>query len=288
MSFIKLQIHSNLDYVKLSILLDEIDEQQQDILSAFLGELGFEAFLNEAGYYTAYCLGNLFRLNEVQQCCEQLGYAGKFQIEELAKENWNAKWEEDFQPISIEKEIGVRATFHEPLNARFELIIEPKMSFGTGHHATTEMMLRNMLALNFNEKTVIDFGCGTGILAIASEKFGATYVFGNDIDEWAVENAQENASLNHCKQTTFELGGAEILRNKQANIILANINRNVLTQSMNQIDQSLLANGYFVCSGFLHTELPLVIQKAADFGLIFVSDLVKDEWTSAVFKKQTS
>ncbi|WP_020596384.1 50S ribosomal protein L11 methyltransferase [Spirosoma panaciterrae] len=276
MNYIELQLHLSPDYT--------------DILTAELAELGFESFVETDEGLNAYIVDSDFDEQLIQELIEK--YAAQtaiaYEVSSLEKRNWNAEWERDYEPIEVAGQVRVRASFH-PLDARFryDIVINPKMSFGTGHHETTAMMLEQQLGLNFAGKTVLDVGSGTGILAILAAKMGANAVLAFDIEEWAVENARENAELNDCAQVTVFQGTiADVKAVEPYDIILANINRNVLLAEIPTYTTLLIQNGYLVVSGFYDNDAPDIQQKAEESGLTLVKQLTKNQWTSLSFIKR--
>lgn len=276
MNYIELQLHLSPDYT--------------DILTAELAELGFESFVETDEGLNAYIVDSDFDEQLIQELIEK--YAAQtaiaYEVSSLEKRNWNAEWERDYEPIEVAGQVRVRASFH-PLDARFryDIVINPKMSFGTGHHETTAMMLEQQLGLNFAGKTVLDVGSGTGILAILAAKMGANAVLAFDIEEWAVENARENAELNDCAQVTVFQGTiADVKAAEPYDIILANINRNVLLAEIPTYTTLLIQNGYLVVSGFYDNDAPDIQQKAEESGLTLVKQLTKNQWTSLSFIKR--
>lgn len=276
MNYIELQLHLSPDYT--------------DILTAELAELGFESFVETDEGLNAYIVDSDFDEQLIQELIEK--YAAQtaiaYEVSSLEKRNWNAEWERDYEPIEVAGQVRVRASFH-PLDARFryDIVINPKMSFGTGHHETTAMMLEQQLGLNFAGKTVLDVGSGTGILAILAAKMGANAVLAFDIEEWAVENARENAELNDCAQiTVFQGTIADVKAVEPYDIILANINRNVLLAEIPTYTTLLIQNGYLVVSGFYDNDAPDIQQKAEESGLTLVKQLTKNQWTSLSFIKR--
>ncbi|GAB4037777.1 50S ribosomal protein L11 methyltransferase [Spirosoma gilvum] len=276
MNYIELQLHLSPDYT--------------DILTAELAELGFESFVETDEGLNAYIVESDFDEQAVQELIEK--YVGQtaiaYEVSSLEKRNWNAEWERDYEPIEVAGQVRVRASFH-PLDARFryDIVINPKMSFGTGHHETTAMMLEQQLGLDFVGKTVLDVGSGTGILAILAVKMGASAALAFDIEEWAVENARENAELNDCSQVTVFQGTiADVEAVNPYDVILANINRNVLLAEIHTYTTRLTQNGYLVVSGFYDNDAPDIEQKAVESGLTLIKRLTKNQWTSLSFIKR--
>lgn len=204
----------------------------------------------------------------------------------LEEKNWNEQWESSFQPILIDDFVYVRATFH-PMKEQVlhEIIIEPKMSFGTGHHPTTSQMMQNMRGLDFKEKVVLDCGSGTGILSILAEKLGAKKITALDNDEWCYHNCIENISLNKSKNIKAEIGGIEKIENQSFDIILANIHRNFLIENMDALAGALNENGYLIVSGFYSADNNLVLDKALEHHLIANYQTTLHDWSSIIFSK---
>ena len=210
-----------------------------------------------------------------------------FQIEEVAKINWNEEWEKHYDPITVEDSIQVRASFHQVEKPYpIEIVVDPKMSFGTGHHATTWLMMKNQLKIQFQQKSVMDAGCGTGILSILSEKLGASGVTAFDIDEWSIRNSAENLRLNTCKHVDLHLGSVEsLILPNDFDVILANINKNVLMQELSAYSKRLKKRGSLLISGFYETDEQELIDKAASTDLTLQGRDNKDTWSCLIFKK---
>ena len=199
----------------------------------------------------------------------------------LKNENWNETWEKNFyQPIIIGNEVLVKSSFHKTdLNAKYTIVIDPKMSFGTGHHATTYMMMKQMEGLNFEGKTVFDYGCGTCVLAILAQKLAAKTSDAIDIDSWAYENTIENVEINHCADTiTVYCGEIEAAPTKEYDVVLANINRNVILSTMDKMAVRLKKGGHLLTSGFLEADVALVLEAAAKHGLKLVHKMEREQW----------
>ena len=277
-----------------------------DILTAELAELGFESFVETDEGLNAYIVEPDFDEQAVQELIAK--YAGQtaiaYEVNSLEKKNWNAEWEKGYEPIEVvagldaSRQVRVRASFHQ-LDARFryDIVINPKMSFGTGHHETTAMMLEHQLGLDVSEKVVLDVGCGTGILAILAAKMGARAVLAFDIDEWAVENARENADLNDCPQITVFQGTIDDINSPDRlldwtpsvfDVVLANINRNVLLREIPVYTNLLKAGGYLAVSGFYEQDAIDIERKAVVSGLKPVQGMTIRQWTSLVYQKPVS
>jgi ribosomal protein L11 methyltransferase len=258
----------------------------RDILIAQLGDLGFESFVESETGFDAYVAKHLWsdnwNLNSVEGFDQVKVEYSKILIED---KNWNEEWEKNFDPILIGKECYIRATFHKPEpNFPFEIVIEPKMSFGTGHHQTTTMMVQLGLELGFEGKQVLDMGAGTAVLAILAGMKGAEPITAIDIDEWAFENAKENVAMNGYENIKVEMGGAELLGPENYDVIFANINRNILLADIPAYVKVLKADGRLLLSGFYKEDIPLIEEKCKACGLIFEKSKNIDNWAALQFK----
>lgn len=257
----------------------------RDILLAELGELPFESFENHEKDLLGYIIESDDRkdlLNDVSILKSdefQISYT-KSTIEQV---NWNEEWEKNFHPIHIDTRCTIRAPFHSKTNTDIDIIIEPKMSFGTGHHATTYQISELLLEEDCKDKRVLDMGCGTGVLGILADIRGATSVDYIDIDTWCVENTEENIERNSCKGNVI-LGGAEKIE-KNYDLILANINRNILLEDMSIYVAHLVSGGSIYFSGFYEEDLKLIQEEAIRNELTFVKHQTKDNWVAAKFTK---
>jgi len=257
-----------------------------EILIAELSYAGFESFVETPKGVTAYIqkkehlptmLENIFIL-------QNTSFSIQYSFEEIEQVNWNAKWEENFHPILVDDRCAVRAPFHEKSSAAYDIVIEPKMSFGTGHHETTHMMIQFILDTDFNDKTVLDMGCGTGVLAILAEMKGATTVEAIDIDQWCFLNSIENVERNSCQHIKVSKGDARILKAKKFDIIIANINRNILIQDIPTYATCLNANGLLFLSGFYNNDVPMIQEVCADYNLSLESQISRNDWVALKFK----
>lgn len=258
----------------------------RDILIAQLGDLGFESFVETETGFDAYVAKELWNddwnLNSVDGFYEVKVEYSKELIED---QNWNEEWEKNFDPILIGQECYIRATFHKPEPSfPFEIVIEPKMSFGTGHHQTTTMMVQLALEMEFEGKQVLDMGAGTAVLAILAGMKGAEPITAIDIDEWAFENAKENVTMNGFGNIKVEMGGAELLGPENFDLIFANINRNILLEDIPAYVEVLKADGRLLLSGFYKEDIPLIEEKCKSCGLIFEKSKNIDNWVALQFK----
>lgn len=258
-----------------------------EILIAEFAALGFDTFQeNENGFITywegAYDSSGLNDLVDRYSAVASF----VFSIKETVKENWNKEWEKNYDPIIIDETCIVKAPFHTNLHPYLiELIITPKMSFGTGHHETTHLMLAEMLTIDFNKTKVLDAGTGTGVLAILAKKQGAASVLAFDIDDWCVENTLENAEVNGVKVEAIKASIEDIKFKDEYNIVLVNINKNILLSQMVFYKQTLKPGGELLLSGFYYEDLEDIKQKAHKTGLSFKHHKVRNNWTMARFIK---
>ena len=209
-----------------------------------------------------------------------------FTLETVEKQNWNEEWEKNFPQLVVEN-CSIRASFHEkPEGVDYDIVINPKMSFGTGHHETTTLMVTKILTMDFKNKSVLDMGCGTGILAILAKKRGASKVIGVDIDEWSIENSIENVEINECNDIKIYLGDAGKLNDfGNFEVIIANINRNILLEDMEQYVNHLAGNGKILFSGFYSEDVVFIQKKAVSLGLTLSDSLTKNNWMMLEFSK---
>lgn len=255
-----------------------------DILAAQLGEVGFESFVEDDHGLLAYIDAVDFSeaiLDDVGilKGDTKINYSSKA----IQQENWNAKWEADFHPIEVDDRCRVRAPFHAASGVPYEILIEPKMSFGTGHHETTHMMIQLLLEEEVQGKSVLDMGCGTGVLAILASMKGAREVDAIDIDSWSYENALENVRLNHQENIRVMQGDAALLPGHTYDLLLANINKNILMQDLPVYADVLQENGVLMLSGFYKEDLEDISARCREFDLIYQKSEVKNNWVSAKY-----
>jgi ribosomal protein L11 methyltransferase len=267
----------------IHIKFQPVSKEQQEILVAQLSEQGYEGFEEGLNYISAYIPEGRYDEKETYNLIADKHVTITKEI--IAPRNWNQEWEENFQPVLIDDFCGVRAHFHAPLQqVQYEIIITPKMSFGTGHHATTYLMIQCMQQFSFPGKTVLDFGTGTGVLAILAEKLGAASVTAIDNDEWSITNAEENIALNHCSNIT--LSAADSLQmSARFDIILANINKHVLIANMAAMKQHLNPGGVVLMSGLLLGDKPDIEAAATNSKLSMAGYRSRGDWMCLILKK---
>jgi ribosomal protein L11 methyltransferase len=270
-------------YIRVSI--NKLQESESEILIALLSETGFDAFEEAEGLLMAYIPADIFNLASVNDVLS--GFPGiRFKWEDLPDINWNEQWEKEYNPVTINGKCLIRATFHEPQPGfETEIIIEPKMSFGTAHHETTALMIKFLLDHDIRDRDVLDMGCGTGILAILASKLGAREILAIDNDEWAFRNSLENVELNNVTNVVVECGDIVNIRNKNFDITLANINRNILLDYMNALAASVKISGMLVLSGFYMEDLDVLQKRAEEEGMKLIDNKSMNNWTIACFEK---
>ena len=262
-------------------------ELGSEILIAELGEKAFESFIETENGISAFVQKDLWGINILKdiQILTNPEFKIEFTFEEIEQVNWNEEWEKNFEPIDVDGKCHVRAPFHEKTNAEFDIIIEPKMSFGTGHHETTHMMIQHILETNLVGKKTLDMGCGTAILAILAEMKGAQPIDAIDIDNWCYLNSIENAERNNCKNISVYEGDASLLVGKKYDVIIANINRNILLNDMQQYKDCLNENGILFLSGFYTEDIPVISESCTSRGLSYVKQFERNNWVALKFVK---
>lgn len=256
-----------------------------EILIAELGFAGFESFVETEEGVSAYIQKNEWSATILDAI--MILKSNEFEItytyEEIEQRNWNAEWEKNFNPIIVDSQCSVRAPFHEKPNTEFDIIIEPKMSFGTGHHETTHMMIQHLLKLDLKGKSVLDMGCGTGVLAILAAKKEAGLVEAIDIDNWCYINTLENIERNNVTNIKVFEGDASLLKNKKYDLIIANINRNILLRDIGVYVACLNNNGILLLSGFYSNDVSIIEKECQSKGLVNKSILNINDWSSVLF-----
>jgi ribosomal protein L11 methyltransferase len=256
-----------------------------EILIAELGYTGFESFVETDEGVTAYIQKEEWNeaILEDIQILDSEEFQITYTFEEIAQINWNEEWEKNFNPIVVDNTCSVRAPFHSKPETKYDIIIEPKMSFGTGHHETTHMMIQHILKNDFKDKSVLDMGCGTGVLAILAEMKGAKPIDAIDYDNWCYLNSLENIERNQCNQITVLEGDAGLLKYRKYDIIIANINRNILLNDMSTYAECLNASGTLFLSGFYNDDVAVIEEECHKYSLRRVETLEKNNWVSLKF-----
>ena len=265
------------------------NEALKDMFAELLGNIGFDSFMDEDDGFTAYCTEPSFDKEGLDSilAMEQFADVKVVKKELIPDQDWNATWESSYEPVVIDNTCRIRAPFHEADSSyKYDLCIEPKMSFGTAHHETTAQIIKLMLTEDFLGKDVLDMGSGTGVLAILARKLGSAKTVAIDNDEWAYRNALDNVKLNDENEIVVELGDANSLNNRQFDIIIANINRNILLREMHEYVKCLKKGGKIFFSGFYEADLQLIRKEAERLGLSYLNHIKKNEWTAAVFIKK--
>ena len=260
----------------------EPKELGSEILIAELGELPFESFIEsdfgivayiQKQFWSANILDDLHILNSPE-------FIVSYTFETIDQVNWNEEWEKNFEAIDVDGTCHVRAPFHPKTAAKFDIVIEPKMSFGTGHHETTHMMIQHLLATDVTDLKTLDMGCGTAILAILAEMKGAKPIDAIDIDNWCYLNSIENAERNNCHSISVFEGDARLLKDKKYDLIIANINRNILLEDMTSYVSCLNKNGILLLSGFYQDDIPIINASCTEKGLTFVNKFERNNWVA--------
>ena len=257
-----------------------------EILMAELIEIGFDSFTEELDGILGYIPEESFNEDSLKSLplMSSPEVEISYTYQQMPNINWNEEWEKNFSPINIEEKVLIRAEFHEPRPDLHEIIIQPKMSFGTGHHPTTHLMIQQMLNMDFTDKKVLDMGCGTSVLAIYAKQRGANEVTAIDIDEWSVENSIENAERNSV-QLNISQGTAESLGAESYDIILANINRNILISDIPTYVSVLKDKGQLLLSGLCFFDVEDILQVCNEQGLKLTHQQQREEWCSLLLEK---
>ncbi len=260
----------------------EPKELGSEILIAELEDTAFESFIETENGLSAYVQKELWNENILDdiQILHSEEFTISYTIEEIEQVNWNEEWEKNFEPIDIDGICQIRAPFHEKNEAQYDIVIEPKMSFGTGHHETTFMMAQHLLETDVTGMKTLDMGCGTAILAILAEMRGAQPIDAIDIDNWCYLNSIENAERNNCKHITVYEGDAALLVDQQYDLIIANINRNILLNDMQAYVNRLNKGGILLLSGFYEEDIPFIDASCTEKGLTYVKKFQKNNWVS--------
>ncbi|WP_231459859.1 50S ribosomal protein L11 methyltransferase [Pedobacter sp. Leaf132] len=279
-----------MQYIKAIFKFKSIEDYQQDLLISDLADLGFDTFEDSEAGFTAFVIKENFIEQELKNLLDNYAddFLAEYILEDVADENWNAEWEKNFSPLIIDDVCYVRATFHEPQPSYpYEIIIDPKMSFGTGHHQTTTMMMQYILTNDFKGKNVLDMGCGTAILAILAAKLGAEKLTAIDYDNVCYESTIENANLNQVTNLLAICGSKEVIPDDSYDIILANINRNILLDQIGRYAEVLKSQGKIFFSGFyLDPDLSMITAECAKYGIKYLDHKQNGDWVAAQFEKK--
>ncbi len=279
-----------MQYVKLLLTIEPNEEYVVDLLASSLGEAGFESFEVDSKELTAYIPLEKYDKNTLENLLETFPYASTIEHETstIDQQNWNEEWEKHyFEPIVIDNRCVIHSSFHRNVpQLEYDIVIDPKMSFGTGHHETTSLMIGEILAINLEGKSLLDMGCGTAVLAILAAKRGAHPVVGIDIDPWCTENSTENIHANGVEWIEIELGDSATLANRKFDVIFANINRNILLEDMASYSACLNKGGVLYMSGFYTSDIPILNEEALRNGLLLESSQEKNQWAVVKTVKQ--
>jgi len=276
-----------MNYYELLFTTSATEDYQHDLLINALGEIGFDTFEEIVGGFKAYIAETEFDKDKLDEAIADYRdmFEFSYEVALIPQKNWNEVWESNFEPIEIGDKVFVRATFHQPKpEFPYEIVIDPKMAFGTGHHQTTSMMLELILENDFAGKKVLDMGCGTGILAILAAKLGAAKITAIDYDPVCYSSTIENSQLNHTENIVALCGSKEAIPGEQYDIILANINRNILLDQMARYAEALKAGGEIYFSGFYESpDLDIITAEAGKYGMKYVMHKKNKDWVAAKF-----
>ena len=280
------------DYTKVKFAVTPNEEMATDVLAALLAEIGFESFVPEDEGMSAYVPQALYNEENIANVVAEFpieGFEITYDCQLIEGEDWNAQWEKNyFQPIVLGEDCVIHSTFHTDVpKARYDILIDPKMAFGTGYHQTTCHMLRAILASDMSGKSVLDMGCGTALLAILARKHGAEKVVAIDIDEFAYENAKENVALNGTPDIEVRLGGADAIKESDSfDYVIANINRNILLMDMVNYVRCMHTGSQIFISGFYTEDMEVLKEEAARHGLRYLDYAENDNWAMMKFVKE--
>ena len=269
-----------MEYIEIEIRL-KLVKPYAEIFIARLNEIKYESFSTDEVGLKAYIRSDLFNKKKLTEIVDEISSFTKIDlsINAIKKENWNADWENNYSPVHINKDCVIRAHFHARFpNIEHEIIITPKMSFGTGHHETTFLVMNQIFELNLEGKQVLDIGSGTGVLSILASKLGAKKIVGIDIDKWAYENAIENSKLNNISNIQFIEGTAESIGKKMYDVVLANINRNIILADIQKYAKAMHAKSDIILSGFLKQDVKIILNKIKQLKFNLVASKNKNKW----------
>jgi len=275
-------------HIEVAFKISPYSQFHEELLIASLEENGFDSFWQDNEILKGYIPSSRFSIDNIDNI-EKLfkpNFTLSYTYSELEEKNWNEEWEKNFPSLVISNKCLIRAPFHEIAETyEYVIIIEPKMSFGTGHHSTTSLMIENILMLEIENKSILDMGCGTGILSILASKMNANKIFAIDNDKWAYENSLENIQKNNCSNIEVILGDANSITDIKVEIIFANINRNIILEDFEKYQNCLSDKGLLIISGFLCIDKDIIIQKASSLGFKSIKSSEKNGWVSEVLIK---
>jgi ribosomal protein L11 methyltransferase len=276
-------------FIAVDIVLHAAGNEFSEILSALLDNSGFQGIYESENGLIAYIAADKFEpsvLKTISSTLKAMGCAMEWKIESIPEQNWNALWESNYEPVIIGNRCVIRAPFHEPFDYYpIRITIEPKMSFGTGHHHTTRLMIEQMLQLDFKDKRVLDMGCGTGVLGILASMLGAASVCCIDTDTWAVENTSENCIRNNINNIRIIRGGREAIPDVRFDILLANINRNIIIEQLPDYSKVALTDSLLLISGIFQMDEAYIISTANKNGLMYQFSCSLDSWSVIICKR---
>ena len=276
-------------YLEVTFTTHPCNETVNDVVSALAGDIGFESFVECEGGIQAYIQQALFNKEVLGEMISEFPIPNakvEYTVKEAEDKNWNEEWEKNFfQPIVIGDRCCIHSTFHKDTpKTEYEILINPQMAFGTGHHETTSSIISELLDADLKDKSVLDMGCGTSILAILASMRGANPVTAIDIDDWCVNNSKDNIILNQINNITVELGDASLLKGRKPfDVIIANINRNILLADMPQYAACMHAGSELYMSGFYVQDIPVIREKAENLGMKFIHYREKNNWAAVKF-----
>ena len=278
-------------YYEITFTTHPCNEVVNDVVSALAAEIGCESFVEWDNGVLAYIRQKLYNEEALKEMINNFPLPDTtilYKVEEAEDKDWNEEWEKNFfQPIIIDDKCVIRSSFHQGTpKLEYEIIINPQMAFGTGHHETTSSVIRHLLEIDLKGKTVLDMGCGTSILAILASMRGAKDLLAIDIDDWCIRNSEENLLLNNIQNVTVELGDAQTIGDRHFDFIIANINRNILLRDMPYYVKSLNKKGSLLMSGFFNEDIPMIEAEANRLGLKKISVKEKNNWVAVLFKDE--
>ena len=273
-----------MNYFEINFIITPFEEYISDVLASELGEIGFDSFVTTELGLDAYALENAYDEAKLKNLLDNFPFETSidYKVTQIESKNWNEEWEKHyFEPIVIGNECVIHSSFHKNVpKVKYDIVIDPKMAFGTGHHETTSLVIGWLLQMDLQDKTLLDMGCGTSVLAILANMRGAKDIVAIDIDTWCTENSVENIGINNIQGVKVLLGGAELLKGMHFDIILANINRNILLADMEQYAECLESGGELYMSGFYVQDIPLIEAEANRNGLKLIDFHQKNNWAA--------